>query len=789
MALDWPRLLLRMMGTRLPRTAGRLRVAGLDAPVTVRRDGWGIPHIDAASEADAWFALGFCQAQDRGFQLELLRRVGSGTLAALIGPDGLPIDRMSRRLGFRRTGEAQVDLLDPDVLSTLEAYAAGVNAGFAEGGRRPHELILLRSAPTPWTAADILAFVGLQAFALSGNWDVELARLKVLLTDGPDAVRDLEPRYAEWLPVTTPPGAAAGPAVDRLGADLVALQAVLPTGGASNNWAIAGSRTKSGTPLLANDPHLAATLPAPWYLAHLRSPGWEVGGASFVGGPAFPIGTNGHAAWGITAGLSDTTDLFLEEVGPDGVSVREGDAFVPCEVHLEQISVKGGEPVTERVLVTRRGPLITALLEETVPQALSMSARWLRPLPVRGFLDVVRARSFASFRASFADWPGPALNVAYADQDGHVGWQLVGQVPRRRGGNGALPLPGWDPAIGWEDDPVPFEEMPHCVDPTTGWVATANNRPIADGDGPFLGDDFIDGYRAARITEELAARDGWDVPAAQRLQMDVTSVPWRELREMVLALPVDEAGNADAELAIRLLTEWDGQVRADSVGATVFEAFSSMLTRRLARAKAPGSWSWAIGAGFGQMVPYNLFATRAMSRLVRLLRERPPGWFPGSTWEDQAIDALADAVRGLAEAYGDDPSAWRWGRLRTLTLQHPVGARRPFGPVFNIGPVEIGGDLNTPMQVASGPLEPFANPAALANTRCVMDLGDPERSRFSLAGGQSGNPLSPHYRDLYELWLRGEGAPIAWGEEAVAAATRRTLVLEPPGRPTPDGGR
>ncbi len=780
MEFDWPRLLLRLLGTRLPRTRGRLRVAGPGGRITIRRDRWGIPHVEAGTDDDAWFALGFCHAQDRGFQLELLRRVGSGTLSALIGEDGIPIDRMSRRLGFHRNAEAQLAHLGTEVRAALDAYVSGINAGFAHGLRRPpHELRLLRSEPTPWTSHDVLAFVGLQAFSLASNWDVELARFKVLITDGAEAVRAMDPAYADWLPVTSPPGTAAAPVVDRLGADLAALQAMLPTGGASNNWAIAGSRTASGAPLLANDPHLAPTLPAPWYLAHLRTPEWEIAGASFVGGPAFPIGTNGHAAWGITAGLTDNSDLFLEEIGPDGASVREADGFVPCEVRVERIEVKGTQPVEERILVTRRGPLMTAIVEEEIPQALSLSAVWLRPLPVRGFLDVVRARSFDAFRRAFADWPGPALNVAYADRDGHIGWQLVGQLPRRRSGNGTLPMAAWDPSAGWEETLVPFEEMPCSLDPETGWIASANAKPTVDGDGPFLGNDYIDGYRLARIAEALSGRDAWDVSAAQSLQMDVAAMPWRELRDLVLALPVDPAVDAAAVRGLEILAAWDGQVAASSPGASVYEGFTALLTRRLAQAKAPGSWSWAIGAGFGQIVPYTLFSTRAMSRLVRLLRDPPADWFAGSSWEEQAIAALGDTVRDLAAAHGDDPAGWAWGHLRQVTLAHPIGVRRPLDRIFNLGPVPMGGDSNTPMQVSSSPVDPFGPAGALANTRCVIDLGDPAASRFSLAGGQSGNPLSPHYRDLYELWLRGDGVPIAWSEAEIAAAARATLVLEP----------
>jgi penicillin amidase len=766
----------------LPRTRGRLKVSGLDGRLTIRRDRWGIPHLDAASDADAWFGLGFCHAQDRAFQLEILLRVGSGTVSELIGSDGLPIDRLSRRLGFRRTAEAQLGLIGPDVAATLEAYVSGINAGFTRGMRRPpHELALFRRSPTPWTVLDVLCFVGLQGFSLSSNWDAELARLKVLTEDGPDALRALDHPYPDWLPVTSPPAALAGPMLDRLGEDLAQLQALVPVGGLSNNWAVAGSRTASSSPILANDPHLAPRLPAPWYLAHLRTTEWEVAGASFVGGPALPIGTNGFAAWGITAALTDNTDLFQEELGPDGMSVREGDGFVPCQVVTERIAVKGGDLVEEAVLITRRGPVITALLDEAVPQALSMSAVWLRPLPIRGFLDVVRARSFDEFRRAFAEWPGPALNVGYADLDGHIGWQLVGQLPRRKRGNGTLPLPGWDPANGWEDELVPFDEMPFVIDPPTGWVATANNLPTRDGDGPFLGADYGDAYRIARIAEVLSERDGWDVAASQRLQMDVECMPWREMRYFVLGLPVEPASDPHAAQAIEILRDWDGRLGTDSPGASVYQAFVAGLTQRLAKAKAPNAWPWAIGEGFAQVVPHTMFWTRAASRLVRLLREAPTDWFPASSWEAEAIAALEDEMRAIRHAHGDDPQGWRWGSLRSLTLKHPIGVRRPLDRIFNLGPVPMGGDANTVMQASCGPISPFANPGFLANTRCVFDLGNPSASRFSLAGGQSGNPLSPHYSDLFRVWLRGDGVPIPWTETEVAAASQATLILEPAG--------
>jgi len=408
---------------------------------------------------------------------------------------------------------------------------------------------------------------------------------------------------------------------------------------------------------------------------------------------------------------------------------------------------------------------------------MSFGATFLKPQPVRGFLDVVRARSFDAFRAAFAEWPGPALNVVYGDVEGHIGWQLIGQIPRRRRGWGTIPLPGWDPSVGWEEAAVPFSEMPCLVDPHAGFVATANNQPVAHGGAPFLGFDWFDGYRLGRIVEALGDHDQWDVAASQDLQVDVRCLPWLRMRDVVLGLVTED--DADADQARALLASWDGRISADAPAASVYELFLASLSRRLAQAKAPAAWTYALGAGFGPIVPHTLFGARTAGRVVRMLRDRPEGWFPGSSWEKQAIAALGDSVRELRRNHGDDPGHWAWGALRTLTLEHPVSVRPALARVFNIGPVPFGGDSSTPMQAASGPLNPFANVGFMANTRCVMDLGDPRASRFSLAGGQSGNPLSPHYRDLFEVWLRGEGVPIATAESDVAAATVATLVLQP----------
>jgi penicillin amidase len=385
--MNLTRLAMRLLlGRRLPISSGSRRVDGITREVVIRRDAWGIPQIEASNEPDAWYGLGFCQVQDRGFQLESLLRVVRGTLSEIVGPDGLAIDRLSRRIGFIRAAQRQVELTRPEQHATLDAFARGVTAGMTVGSRRaPHELTLLRAKPTPWTAADVLGFVKLTSFALATNWDVELARLAILSHDGPEALAALDPTYPEWQPVIAPPGERAGPAPtppwESLTEELKDFLAVTGTVGGSNNWAIAATLTATGRPIFANDPHLAPALPPHWYLARILTPQWSVAGASFVGAPTIPVGHNGFAAWGVTVGMTDNSDLFLERIGPDRRSVLQGDTYVPCATRTERIRVKGQPDVLEDVLVTPRGPIVGPALAPDLPasiRAISLRAHLAR---------------------------------------------------------------------------------------------------------------------------------------------------------------------------------------------------------------------------------------------------------------------------------------------------------------------------------------------------------------------------------------------------------------------------
>jgi penicillin amidase len=738
-----------LLGRRLPRTRGTLAVPGLRGRVSIARDRWGIPHVDAEHEHDAWFALGFCQAQDRAFQLESTLRVTRGTLAEMVGPRGLPVDRLTRRIGFVRAARRQLPVLATSVIEVTTAFAAGINAGYTHGSRsKPHELAILGGRLTPWTALDVLAFVKLQSFILPSNWDAELARLQVLMHDGEQSLRDLDP------------------SIRTLSEEFAAFRAIFPEGGGSNNWAIAPERTASGRPIVCNDPHLFPSLPSQWYLAHLMTPEWAIAGAVFAGTPGFAAAFNGHVAWGTTAGLIDNSDLFAEQV--DGQRVRDGDGLVDCQVHVETIRVRGRRrPVVEEVLETPRGPIITpGLLEDGWP-ALSLRATWLDAKPIRGYLDAVRAKNGAELRQCFADWPALPLNIVYADTAGNVGYQMAGHAPCRKLGRGMLPKPGWDGSYGW-DGIIPFEEMPHVERPAAGFFATANNAPPGHENDSPLGDVWLDPFRLHAIQEVISSKTGWAVADCQRLQMDVRSMPWREIHDVVLAA-------ADSRLALKesaeLLRSWDGNLTADSKAAALFSVFAAGLMVRVAQARAPKSYEWFLGKT-AWLPGINMFYLKRMGPLVKVLREQPAGWFAKS-WAEVIADSLEIAATRC--------QGRTWGELHFVRPKSLLfGDTWPFNLIFNCGPVRLGGDTDTISQASVRPLQPIGETDNIAGMRMTIDVGAWSNCRFVLCGGQSGNPLSPHFDDLFELWQRGEGVPMAWTKDEVHRMPGKTLTIHPP---------
>jgi len=777
--MNIPKSILRFfLGKRLPITSGNLTIPGISKEVIIRRDRYSIPHIYAKKQEDAYYGLGFCQGQDRAFQLEMLLRVNRGTLSEIIGIDGLPIDRLSRRLGFNRYATGHYRKMGADAREKIDAFARGLYDGVMIGCKKlPHEFSILRTKPTPWTGIDVLAGGNYIAFGLSA-WSGKLTRLILLISDGPDAVKALNPEYAEWLPVTKPVMALSGASLNMLGEDIEKLCSIFGLEGNSNNWSMNASRTSTGRPILANDPHLWPAIPTQWYLAHLEAPGLKVAGAAFLGAPNIPSGHNEFAAWGVTASLADNIDLFIEEIGDDDKTIKEGNRYVPCERRKEKFKIKGQPTFQEEIIITQRGPIISDVLDVdkgiNKPYSLSLKAIWMEPQPVDGLIGLHHVKDFDSFREVLSKVRLVSQNFLFADVNNNIGWQYTSDVPQRCDAWGILPFPGWDQTIHWKSNSTPWEDMPYLFNPVSGFVSNANNKPVRNDNGTYLGRDWLE-YRHARIVELLSKNDNWDIQSTQEMQLDRLTIPWKEMRTSILNSPTQ---TDEAELAIKILTSWDGNLTPTSTGAAVYEYFVISMIQRMAKAKAPNALKYALDEGFHPLVLRSFFAIRSDSNLVRNLRLKSPGWFEHG-WDKEINDALSEAVNKLMNELGENPDNWSWGEIHKLNLTHPLGSNPLLGKIFNRGPFAYGGDHTTIAQAGRRSDLFGADVTGLANLRAVHDIGNWDNCRFVIAGGQSGNPFSPHYDDLLNIWLQGKTVSIAWSKDSVERDSRDVLYLHP----------
>ena len=369
-----------------------------------------------------------------------------------------------------------------------------------------------------------------------------------------------------------------------------------------------------------------------------------------------------------------------------------------------------------------------------------------------------------------------SLNLVFADVNDTIGWQLVGETPLRKSGYGVVPSPAWLDEGLWESKPIPFNEMPHEINPDVGYLVSANQRPVPEGTGQSLGVDWADGLRAARIGNQLSLVDNWDVVTTRRLQSDVFALQWYEVREFILAIHPKDDASGDV---LELLAAWDGMMDKDSAAAVAFELLLSEIDRQDVNIRAPRAGSFILGADVvdGLKVP-NMLAFRRAGRMSRMLMETPEDRSPG-VWENFLSDVLADVSKTLSATAGGNVNRLQWGQARPLFLRHRAGEEWLMGKIFNIGPLSVGGDTNTVAQAAVDPLDTFANPMLIPSLRMVIDVGDFGRSTFIIPGGQSGNPLSHHYQDMLPLWEKGDGAQLAWLPEQVERTTINLLRLIP----------
>lgn len=752
----------------LPAVTGRLALPGLDAPVDIVRDRWGVPTIATDSETRAFYALGFAHAQDRFFQMELHRRLAAGRLAELVGPGAVAMDEHMRRFGLAPAAERSIDALSPRTRAVLTAYAEGVNAWLAASKQRlPPEWDALHmrggpSRPEPWRPADSIASVKLLSLILDGDYAGELAAAELEAKVGPErAAQLLHPKLGAWadgtaiLPasttpssptVPTPPVAPARPDTPGLDGGVLArasaLRAALGAlpGIGSNSWVIAGSRTKRGAPILSNDPHLETASPSPWYEARITTPTLSASGVTMPGVPAIILGRNARVAWGITALGGDVQDLFIERVAPgDAGAYVVGDGVERFVTRKEQIRVAGGAPVELELRSTRHGPIIEDDWKGRGPLALSWTALAADDTTLDALLAVDRAHDFADFEAAFAQAVAPTVNLTYADVDGHIGYLAAGRIPRRSSGDGAHPLDGTPADAKWSGF-VPTSEMPRVLDPPEGFIVSANQQ-VRQG-APLLATQFAPPFRARRIRELLSGADKLDLADMSRLHADVTSVAARELVAYAKGLTAE--GPVARSLA--MMQSFDGRVAADSGAAMLYEAWTRHLVPRI----------------FEDEVGRELSGLLSDEHALMALHDPDQRWCDDQktpareSCRDIALLALEDARAELVRHQGADPSRWRFGRVARVTF-----ASRIFDPIPVLGRlfmrvVPYEGDATTVRVAAYGP----AFSASLVSSFYGdYDLAPRGVARVVTAPGQCAHPLSAHFDDLVEPWRRIDAPP------------------------------
>ncbi|HZP26503.1 MAG TPA: penicillin acylase family protein [Dehalococcoidia bacterium] len=772
-------LLLRLVLRRsLRRTHGRLRLRGLSGGVEIIRDRWGVPHIYADNLRDLFLAIGYAQAQDRLWQLELHRRAGVGRLSEVFGPEALPLDRLVRRIGFHRAAQREWEEMEAAEQQLLEAYAAGVNACMASA-TLPPEFTLLRLRPEPWQPLDTLTFARFMNWGLAGNWEEELLRSWVVARFGAEIAVEMENTYPVGKPLTIPAGSlAAGPAPGLLDEYSRSSELAGLTSALSNAWAIAGTRSTTGQPLLANDPHLTLTTPSTWYEMHLECPEVRAAGVGIAGVPGIIIGHNQRVAWGVTAALIDGDDLFVERINPDDPTQYEyRSAWEQGEVVREEIRVRGrSEPVVEEILLTSHGPVVNQPENPCFAgEERTMALRTVgleRAHQVAGLLKLMQASDWPEFRQAARHWPGATINFVYADVDGNIGYQMGGLVPLRGHGLGLLPAPGWSGEYDWQGF-VPFEELPSVLNPREGWVANANNQ-VSD-DLRLFSTRYAAGDRVERIMQLLAQKQSLERDDFASMQADVYSAQGEELAAWLLALQPADHWQERAQTFVRA---WDHCLTTDSVGASVVQAFAANLVR-LALEEKLGEWAdFYLGKAVHPLKRGGGFFGYAAPWLGGLM-ERHPDWFAGRTWRQAMRSALSDAIADLRERLGDDMSTWQWGRLHLQHFNHTLGRRPGPAQLFNRGPVPLGGDLNTLSQAAYAPYDGYDVNRWSVSWRQIIDLSDFNRSLAALPGGQSGHPASRHYDDLTPLWQRGEYHPMPWDRSEVERHAEARLELLP----------
>ena len=758
----------------IPSLKGSVQLRGLQGTVKVFRDRYGIPHMKAESELDAFFAQGFVTAQDRLWHIEYDRRRGSGRWAEAVGESAVAQDKMMRRFRLEASAKADYQVMDPHTKDVFDAYAAGVNAFITSGDALPVEYRITRLEPEPWQPWDGLTAYKVRHISM-GVFESKVWRARMVREVGPEAAGKLFPGFEPGYLMILPPGSTSPGPLDEglkeLAEGAAGLNHLNEMDSGSNSWVLSGAETATGKPILAGDSHRALDTPSAYYQNQVACPEFDVVGLSFPGVPGFPhFGHNGRVSWSVTHTAADYQDLYVERF-QDGKYLYK-DRWLDAETHDETIKVRDGTDVHTKVTVTQHGPVIAGYPDQGSGLAFKYTATERASTWPEILWRMLRVENSKELVDSMSGWVDPCNNLLFADIHGNMGYLCRGRIPIRSRVNGWLPVPGWMGDHEWEGD-IPFDELPVSINPPEGYIATANNRPVGDDYPHYIAIDFTPEFRVRLVTEGLKSLHRPTAKDMEQVHAQRVSIP--ALAYLGVVKQIDPK-DAAIKAAKHLLLDWNGEMNANQVQPTIYSAMrdamlKEVLETNLTEKLAYDAWHPA-DRGLGS------FSNRLKARLVAMIEQDDRSLLPeGDTWPTAVARALSKAVATLSERLGGDMGQWQWERVHQARPKHNLSAAFPeLAELLDPPAIPSSGDGDTPLQGGYSPANP-ATVTSLSVARYSYDPSDWENSLWVVPLGSSGHPGSPHYADQSETWRQVKMIPMGydWGRIEASCETMQTL--------------
>ena len=802
----------------LPKIKGEVIVPGLKDKVRIIRDAHGTPHIFAKTEDDSYIALGYVHAQDRLWQMHMLRHLTQGRLSELVGVQEIDnpmfsakttidLDYYNRVMGFKYLAERATERLDPRSMEILKRYASGINLFAEQNAKRlPAEFVLLGLDFEPWRPEDTIALYSYIAWNLNNDWHTELLRYTLAGERGQDKALEVLPlhsdpgpfileeldRGSERIPQPIVDAVPSG-AVSRGFADLLNMSKLIQNlnlsigfAAASNNWVVSGKKTSTGKPILCNDPHLPLTVPSIWYQIHINRPGMDVIGVMFPGTPAIGIGRNRHIAWGNTTPFEDSMDLFIEKANPGNAHeyLYKG-TYQQFDTRIEKIYCKQGRRmivIVKSVRMTVHGPIINDVIPSLRDSKELLAVKWTAydlDYRTKGLkiLKLGEATNWEEF-THFIDIGIPLFNWVYADVQGNIGYATPGLLPLRAKGDGTYPVPGWTGEYDWHGF-LPVEDVPRTYNPARGYVVTANNQVFPEGAYPYIfSKRYMPSYRAARIRELLLQKDTLDVEDMKKIQADVYSKQGERLAKYFVEAYETSGDKADPTMkrAAETLKDWDYQCGVDSVGAAIFHLSYNVAFENILKDEMSEEIFKVYKEDLAIETSFDNLLEKTQSDLFDDKRTETH-----ETKHDILYKSLRDAVSLLKADLGSNVDSWKWGKIHSLDMEHiTFGQVKFLRSIFNIGTFQMPGSRHTVNNAFYG-LGDRQTCATFSGSsfREINDMSDPERMVAILSAGQSGHRLSKHYKDQTDKWLRGDYNELHMDLNEILKEAEGELILSP----------